>query len=89
MASLVAAWAQCLPRRRAAHLIHCPPQVKLALCQLHVTADKDKNIATARQAIQVSWCRMVPHFGGAPNGHPQLRATAHRFAHNSASQQQF
>jgi hypothetical protein len=28
-------------------------QVKVALCQLHVTADKDQNIRTARAAIQV------------------------------------
>lgn len=28
-------------------------QVKVALCQLHVTADKDQNISTARAAIQV------------------------------------
>lgn len=28
-------------------------QVKVALCQLHVTSDKDENISTARAAIQV------------------------------------
>jgi hypothetical protein len=28
-------------------------QVKLALCQLNVTEDKQQNIQTARQAIQV------------------------------------
>jgi len=31
----------------------CALQVKLALCQLGVTADKEANIATARAAIQV------------------------------------
>lgn len=33
---------------------HRTPQVKLALCQLLVTADKDKNIKTAQEAIKVS-----------------------------------
>lgn len=31
-------------------------QVKVALCQLHVTADKEQNIATAKAAIEVSAC---------------------------------
>jgi hypothetical protein len=29
-------------------------QVKVALCQLHVTADKEQNIASAKAAIEVS-----------------------------------
>lgn len=29
-------------------------QVKLALCQLHVTDDKDANVRTARAAVEVS-----------------------------------
>lgn len=28
-------------------------QVKVALCQLHVTADKEQNMATAKSAIEV------------------------------------
>jgi hypothetical protein len=31
-------------------------QVTVALCQLHVTADKEQNIATAKAAIEVSPC---------------------------------
>jgi hypothetical protein len=34
-------------------LICFPSQVKVALCQLLVTADKEKNINTARTAIKV------------------------------------
>jgi hypothetical protein len=36
-----------------ARVPHVRTQVKLALCQLHVTADKLQNIATAQEAIKV------------------------------------
>lgn len=43
-------------------------QVKVALCQLHVTADKDQNISTARAAIQVR-CAAQQHLLPAGVGH--------------------
>lgn len=48
-------WCWCfsnLPSHVASLCLH--QQVKVALCQLHVTADKDQNISSARAAIQAS-----------------------------------
>ena len=44
-------------------------QVKLALCQLATSTDKETNIATARKAIQVQPCSLV-------HGHESLHACA-------------